>query len=355
MYAYYATHQFPEDAGPLAHPVRPASYMEINNFYTATVYEKGAEIVRMMHTLVGPEAFRKAMDLYFERHDGEAATVENFVDCMADASGRDFDQFFRWYEQAGTPQIVAETSYDSKAQIYDLSLTQATPDTPGQTNKKPQHIPLGIGLIDTNGADMPLDLEDIGPLERPIVELTKQTQKFRFKNVTQRPVLSLNRGFSAPVKITAGLPSGDRLFMMANDNDPFNRWESGQNVARRLILENNGGIGGIMAALETCENMQQRLRAACVMRSWTPASRPLMLAAPGETDLASNIGENVDPQQVHDARNYLRCETGKALAGTLQEIWHSLAETGPYNPNAVSSARRSLRNAALSIDCSRRC
>ncbi|HTN98841.1 MAG TPA: aminopeptidase N, partial [Nordella sp.] len=188
--------QFPEDGGPLAHPVRPGSYIEINNFYTATVYEKGAELCRMMQTLIGQTAFRKAMDLYFERHDGEAATVEDFVRCMADASGRSFDQFFTWYEQAGTPEVSIAETYDPAAKTYELTLEQMTAPTPGQSTKKPVQIPLGIGLVGPGGRDMPLDLEEVGVLNEPLIELTEAKKTFRFRNVAKKPVLSLNRGFS---------------------------------------------------------------------------------------------------------------------------------------------------------------
>jgi aminopeptidase N len=203
------THQFPEDAGPLAHPVRPSSYIEINNFYTATVYEKGAELCRMLKTLLGPEAFRKGMDLYFERHDGEAAGVEDFVRSMADASGRDLKQFFRWYEQAGTPEVIAEGSYDKARASYTLTLTQTTPATPGQTVKAPFHIPLAIGLVGANGEDLPLKLEGKGLINRQVIELTERTQSFRFTGLKERPVLSVNRGFSAPIKLASNLTDGD--------------------------------------------------------------------------------------------------------------------------------------------------
>ena len=228
--------QFPEDNGPLAHPPRPSAYIEINNFYTPTVYEKGAEICRMMLTLIGEQAFRKAMDLYFERHDGEAATVEQFVQCMAEASGRDLTQFFTWYTQAGTPSVTAEGTYDAANQQYTLTLEQQVKPTPGQDEKQPLHMPLGLGLIGPDGADMPLDLDGVGALNIPIIELTKPRQTFRFNNVRARPVLSLNRGFSAPVKMEANLSTADELFLMAHDGDSFNRWEAGQRLGRNLVL-----------------------------------------------------------------------------------------------------------------------
>ena len=195
--------QMPEDAGPLAHPPRPNAYIEINNFYTPTVYEKGAEICRMMKTLIGEKAFRKAMDLYFERHDGEAATVEDFVACMADASGRDLTQFFNWYEQAGTPHVKVTTHYDPKAKTFDLTLAQKTAPTPGQADKLPMHIPFGLGLVGPSGEDMALDLEGVGSLNAPIIELTEEKKSFRFRNVATRP------GFIAQSRVFgAGYPAG---------------------------------------------------------------------------------------------------------------------------------------------------
>jgi aminopeptidase N len=342
------THQFPEDAGPLAHPMRTAAYMEINNFYTATVYEKGAEVVRMMHTLIGAKAFRRAMDLYFQRHDGEAATVEDFALCMADASGRDLTQFFRWYEQAGTPEVVADGKYDARKQTYYLHVTQNIPDTPGQSAKKAHHIPLGIGLVGPDGQDMPLDLDGTGTLNDPLVEVTRKTQRFRFCNVKHKPVLSLNRGFSAPVKLTAGLPMEDRLFLMAHDSDPFNRWESGQNVARRLIIETMAARNRKPSA-RAVRQYAEALRKCLDDETLDPAFKSLMLSVPGETDLASFIGKNVDPQRLHDARNSVRAMTGQVLHDRLIELLASENATAAYSPDAESCARRSLQHSALAL------
>jgi aminopeptidase N len=189
--------QFPEDAGPLAHPIRPDSYMEINNFYTATVYEKGAEVIGMYHTLLGAEGFRKGMDLYFERHDGQAVTCDDFLAAMADANGRDLDQFSAWYQQAGTPEIKVSGSYDASSKAYELTLAQSTAPTPGQPDKQPLHIPLAIGLIDPDGRDLPLG---DGGSTCQVVELREAEQTFRFEGIDKAPVPSLNRGFSAPVR-----------------------------------------------------------------------------------------------------------------------------------------------------------
>ena len=339
-------HQFPEDAGPLAHPVRPQSFIEINNFYTATVYEKGAEICRMIKTLIGDEAFRRATDLYFERHDGEAATVEDFVDCMADASGRDLSQLFLWYNQAGTPELLAEGNYDKNRQSFDLTITQTIPDTPGQTDKAPHHIPLEIGLIGHNGEDCELTLEGGDKLERPVIELTQASQTFTFEGITSRPVPSLNRGFTAPVKLRANLPISDRLFLIEHDSDPFNRWESTQRVAQRLIIdamEDQPASGHASSMRKFSDALASVLRADDLEYAF----RALMITLPGETDLASTIGQNVDPQQIHDTRQQIAANLGRDLHDVLLDIWRDLAQDKDYSPDAENTGRRSLRHAAL--------
>ena len=202
-------HQFVEDAGPLAHPVRPRLYHEINNFYTATVYEKGAEVVRMIKTLLGPETFRQGMDLYFTRHDGEAATIEQFVQCFADVSGADFTQFMLWYSQAGTPEVVATGGYDARARTYRLDVAQTVPPTPGQPSKEPMVIPLAIGLVGRDGRDLPLKLSDGRTIERGVLTLTRPAETFVFGDIGEPPVPSLNRGFSAPIKLVANLSADD--------------------------------------------------------------------------------------------------------------------------------------------------
>ena len=337
--------QFPEDGGPLAHPVRPSSYIEINNFYTPTVYEKGAEICRMMQTLIGEQAFRKGMDLYFERHDGEAATVEDFVTCMADASDRDLGQFFSWYEQAGTPRIIAEGAYDPAAKTFTLTLEQRTSPTPGQDGKVPLHIPLGIGLVGPGGEDMPLDLEGTGSLNTPLIELTEQKHSYRFRNVPERPVLSLNRGFSAPVQLTVNNSAEDELFLMGQDRDSFNRWEAGQMRARALILASTGGtipIAGISLYSEA-------LLSILGDHAADDAFKALMLGLPTESDIAAALGKNVDTDTVLAARDGVRAALGKQLSPALAEIWKRTRETGPYKPDPPGTARRALRYAALSL------
>src|SRR6201993_2799649 len=231
------SHQFVEDAGPLAHPVRPELYHEINNFYTTTVYDKGGEVVRMIKALLGADLFRKGMDLYFERHDGEAATVEQFVKCFADASGRDFSQFMRWYTQAGTPEVVAAPHYDARTQTFRLDVKQTVPPTPGQPSKKPMVIPLALGLVGKDGNDLPLVLEG-EPIERGVLELTEASRSFVFTGISEPPIPSVNRGFSAPINLTLPIGNDDLRFLAAHDRDPFNRWQAVQTLAMSLLTAN---------------------------------------------------------------------------------------------------------------------
>ncbi len=342
--------QFPEDGGPLAHPVRPTSYIEINNFYTATVYEKGAELCRMMQCLIGEQAFRKAMDLYFDRHDGEAATVEDFVRCMADASGRDMSQFFRWYEQSGTPEVIASGKYDPDALTYDLTLRQVTAATPGQPHKQPFVIPLQLGLVGSDGTDMPLDLADVGVLNVPQIELTEKSQTFRFRNVAQKPVLSLNRNFTAPVRISGGASLKDRLFLMANDSDPFNRWEAGQKAGTSLVIAATKAVSGA-GKMPSLAGYTDALKQVLTAPELDDAFKAAMLALPGEQEIASAIGKDIDPGMIHEARERVRRATGRALSGELTKLWGETDDHAAYNPDPAGTGRRSLRYAVLAAIC----
>ena len=231
--------QFPEDAGPLAHSVRPDSYMEIDNFYTMTIYEKGAEVIRMMRVLLGLEGFRRGMDLYFERHDGQAVTCDDFVKAMEDANKVDFSQFRLWYSQAGTPALHIEDAYDAVAKEYTLRVTQHCPDTPNQSNKKPMHMPLAVGLLNKEGHDLPLMLKgaDGESSLTHILPLREETESFVFANISEKPIPSLLRGFSAPVKLDYDYSNENLAFIMAHDSDAFGRWEAGQRYAVRLMLD----------------------------------------------------------------------------------------------------------------------
>jgi aminopeptidase N len=342
------TSQFVEDSGPLAHPVRPAAYREINNFYTATVYEKGAEVVRMLRVLLGSVDFRKGMDLYFSRHDGEAATVEQFVQCFADASGKDLTQFMYWYSQAGTPEVTVTTSYDTKAKTCSLELVQMVPPTPGQPTKEAMVIPLAIGLIGKDGCDMPLVRKDGGPVHDGVITLTKQTETFVFTDIAEQPVPSLNRGFSAPIKLTANLGMDDLRFLAAHDSDPFNRWQAVQLLATRLLLDNVAAYRR-GAPLREDDGIITALAAILSDGRLEPAFVAQALAIPSETDIARDLGRDVDPDAVFAARAALRRGIGAALEATLRETHEHMLDRGPYRPDAAGAGRRALKNTCLDL------
>jgi aminopeptidase N len=340
--------QFPEDAGPLAHPPRPSSYIEINNFYTSTVYEKGAEICRMLQTLLGLDGFRQGMDLYFERHDGEATTVEAFVKCFEDACRRDLSQFMIWYKQAGTPELVCDLKYDAKRQRADLTLEQVLHPTPGQSKKKPLHIPVRLGLIGSNGEELPLELEDGHSLKDGLVELRKSKQTFRFTRVTSRPVASLLRGFSAPVNVTFEQSNSDLEFLMVHDSDQFNRWQAAQSYATRIIRSLMKGAPRAQAA-----EFARALKITLGDDSLEPAYKAQFIALPSESDIARSVKKDVDPAVIHKARELVRSTIGRELHGDLTDVYASNLVKGAYTPDAVSAGRRSLRNSALSLIAAR--
>ena len=341
-------HQFVEDAGPLAHPVRPEVYREINNFYTSTVYEKGGEVVRMIRTLLGPTTFRKGMDLYFTRHDGQAATVEQFVQCFADVSHRDFfAQFMRWYSQAGTPDIKVAPHYDAQAKTYRLDISQTIPPTPGQPKKEPMVIPLALGLVGKNGDDLPLLLNG-EPLDRSVLELTRPAQNFLFTDVAERPVPSLNRGFSAPIKLTLPIEPDDLRFLAAHDSDPFNRWQALQTLAMSLLKTNVAAVraGG---AVREDEGLMAALGAILNDAKLEPAFIALTLSPPSEADIARELGGDVDPDAVYAARRKLRAAIGARHGAALADTYQRMITPGPYRPDAQSTGRRALKNICLDL------
>jgi aminopeptidase N len=338
-------HQFVEDAGPLAHPVRPTSYHEINNFYTATVYEKGAEVVRMIKTLLGDTTFRAGMDLYFTRHDGQAATIEQFVQCFADVSRRDMRQFMRWYSQAGTPEVKVEPQYDSAIRSLRLDIAQTIPPTPGQPHKEPMLIPLALGLIGAGGKELPL-LLDGRPLTRGVIELSEPRQSFVFTDVAERPRLSINRGFSAPIKLTVPADPDDLRFLAAHDTDPFNRWQAMQTLAMTLLKSNVAALrsGG---AVRLDEGLMDALGATLADAALEPAFIALTLSPPGEADIAREIGHEVDPDAIYAARRKLRAATGKQHGTLLAATYERMITPGAYRPDAQSAGKRALKNACL--------
>jgi aminopeptidase N len=339
--------QFIEDAGPLAHPVRPDTYKEINNFYTSTVYEKGAEVVRMVHTLLGAKKFRAGMDLYFERHDGEAATIEQFIQCFADASGSDMTQFMRWYNQAGTPEVTLASRYDAARKTYALELKQNVPPTPGQPSKEPMVIPLSVGLVGKGGKDLKLAAKG-AKIERGVLVLSEAERKVEFSDIAERPVLSINRGFSAPVKLTSDLSGDDLAFLAAHDNDPFNRWQSLQTIAMRLLIENVGAMR-VGKAPRSDDKLMLALTRLIEDSTLEPAFVALALVPPGEGDIAREIGKDIDPDAIFGARRALRAEIGERLEAALSTTYERMTVGGAYSPDAASAGRRALRNVTLDL------
>jgi len=339
--------QFVEDAGPLAHPVRPETYKEINNFYTTTVYEKGAEVVRMMQTLIGAKQFRAGMDLYFARHDGEAATVDQFIQCFADASGSDMTQFMRWYSQAGTPLVTVAGRFDAAGKTYTLECKQSVPPTPGQPAKEPMVIPLVLGLVGKDGRDLPLSPAN-GAIEHGVFVLSEPSQSISFTSVAERPVLSINRGFSAPIKLDNDLTGDDLTFLAAHDSDPFNRWQALQTISMRLLIDN---VARWRASKPLRNDDQLMVALAAILEdaSLEPAFVALALAPPGEGDIAREIGRDIDPDAIFLARKTLRAEIGKRLGAALSIVYERMTVPGGYTPDARSAGRRSLRNISLDL------
>src|SRR5690554_1325543 len=338
------TAQFAEDAGPMAHPVRPASYMEISNFYTLTIYEKGAEVVRMIHNLLGDDMFRKGSDLYFERHDGQAVTTDDFVKAMEDASGRDLSQFRLWYEQAGTPVLAVTDHYDEAQGVYRLDIRQSVPDTPGQTGKLPQHIPFGLGLLDSEGQPLPLNLdadEQSGPVER-VLELTESEHRFEFYGLKERPVPSLLRDFSAPVRVHYPWTRDQLLFLMSHDPDGFNRWDAGQKLAVDVIQS-------LVNAPEGTEIEPRLVEAYRLLLNDTELDQALvakMLLLPSEAYLIE-LSEQADVPAIHAARERVLTHLAQALRDDLLACYQRNAGHGDYQLTSGAIARRSLRNTAL--------
>ncbi|MBV9079360.1 MAG: aminopeptidase N, partial [Methylobacteriaceae bacterium] len=337
--------QFAEDAGPLAHPVRPTEYREINNFYTATVYEKGAELVRMLKTLLGPQVFADGMTRYFDRFDGTAATVEDFLSAFAEVSGRDLGAFARWYAQAGTPTVVVETTYDPEGRRYRLDVAQATPATPGQAEKEPVVIPILLGFV--GGGGEPLALRHERLREDGLFVLDRRTDSMLFENVPARPVPSLLRGFSAPVKLQLDLSDDDLLTLLRHDSDPFNRWQAAQTVALRLLVRASVEAAGEPSAPDALAASLGGFLDE--VGEADPAFAALTLALPSEAEIAQEIGRDVDPDAVFRARRRLRASIGSALAPRLLSLRKRFAATGPYSPDAESAGQRSLRNVALDL------
>ena len=338
--------QFAEDGGPLAHNVRPDTYSEINNFYTATIYEKGAEIIRMYRALVGPDAFARGMQLYFERFDGTAATVEDFMSCFAESSGRDLSAFFRWYVQAGTPEVAAETRYDAASRRLTLDLKQSAPPTPGQSDKKPFVVPLAFGLVSPDGVDRPLRTAPEDGLSEPesragTIELATAARRIVFEDVAPGTVPSLLRGFSAPVKLVTDASDADLVTLATHDRDPFNRWEALQRLLTRLL------VGGVRGGSTDPSSFRPALAAAVGAGAEDPAFAAQVLTLPSEGDLAREIGRDVDPDAIFRTREAVRAAIGAMLATELRAAYDTGAGARRYVPDAAGAGARAFRNVAL--------
>lgn len=349
--AFLRTNQFAEDAGPMAHPVRPDSFIEISNFYTLTVYEKGSEVVRMIHTLLGAEGFRKGTDLYFERHDGQAVTCDDFVKAMEDANGVDLTQFKRWYSQAGTPRLVVEDAYDAAARTYSLTFRQSCPATPGQTEKLPFVIPVELGLLDAAGNDLPLRLAGEAKAEggNRVIAVTEAEQTFTFVDVAEKPLPSLLRGFSAPVKLSFPYSRDQLMFLMQHDSDGFNRWDAGQQLSVQVLQELIGQHQrGEQLVLDS--RLLDAFRTLLEDQSLDQAMVAEMLSLPSEAYL-TEISEVADVDAIHAAREFARRSISDALFPQLLARYQAnraLSRETPYVASAEHFARRTLQNIALS-------
>jgi aminopeptidase N len=330
--------QFREDSGPLAHPPRPDSFVEINNFYTSTVYEKGAEVIGMLKQLVGDAGYKTALDLYFERHDGDAATIEDWLKVFEDATGRDLAQFKRWYTEAGTPRLTVEEAWEPKGQggDYILTLSQTNPPTPGQPIKGAKLIPVAVGLLNSNGDEV---------VGTTILELSEPSQSFRFEGLASKPIPSLLRGFSAPVLLERVSSAAERSFLMAHDTDPFNRWEAGRALAKDLLARMI--VDGIKAPADFTEALAQM----AFDDALDPAFRALALGLPGEDDMAATLhaaGHVPDPDKIRAAHKALGLAIAQGLgAERLRDMVERFAPSGPFSPDALSAGKRALRGAAL--------
>jgi len=348
--------QFPEDSGPMAHPIRPESYQEINNFYTVTIYEKGAEVVRMLQTLVGRDGFARGLALYLQRHDGQAVTCDDFIAAIADANGRDLSQFGRWYSQAGTPRLSVRTEHDASARRFTLHVEQYCPPSPGQPHKEPCHVPLAVGLLGPDGRDLPLALAG-GTVRAPagaagsasraapttlVLELTERSQSFVFEGIDAAPVPSLLRDFSAPVIVEYPYSADQLAFLVRHDPDPFNRWEAGQRLAIDAMLAVIGGADARRAGARLLEASARLL----LDDTLDPAFRQLALALPSEGVFAERLPV-VDPVQVRATRDALRRLIATEMAGDWRRTWQRFADPSPYAPDVSGAGRRALRNLAL--------
>ena len=327
--------QFREDAGPLAHAVRPESFVEINNFYTATVYEKGSEVIGMLKALVGDEGYKRSLDLYFDRHDGQAATIEDWLKVFEDATGRDLTQFKRWYSEPGTPRLKVTDEFNDGT--YTLHFAQENPPTPGQPLKQPKVLPIAVGLLNPNGDEV---------VPTTVLEMTEARQSFSFTGLGARPIPSILRGFSAPVVLDREVPAAERAFLLAHDTDLFNRWEAGRALAKDVLA------GTVTHGAEPAADWLKALAALVFDESLDPAFRALALRLPGEDDMAQTLhaaGHVPDPDQIHSARRKMGDVLAARLGAGLHRLFDAMTTTGPFSPDADAAGRRALRLKALGL------
>ncbi|WCJ26310.1 Puromycin-sensitive aminopeptidase [Euphorbia peplus] len=349
-------YQFPQDAGPMAHPVRPHSYIKMDNFYTVTVYEKGAEVVRMYKTLLGSQGFRKRMDLYFKRHDGQAVTCDDFYAAMRDANEADFANFLLWYSQAGTPVVKVASSYNAEARTFSLKFSQEVPPTPGQPAKDPMFIPVAFGLLDSSGKDIPLSslyhdgaLKSIANNDKPVcttvLRITKKEEEFVFPDISERPVPSILRGYSAPIRLQSDLSDSDLFFLLAHDSDEFNRWEAGQLLARKLMLSlvhdfqqnkplvlNPSFVHGLRSILGDSSLDKEFVAKAITL--------------PGEGEIM-DLMEVADPDAVHAVRSFIRKQLASELKAELLSTVENNRSSGEYVFDHANISRRALKSISL--------
>ncbi len=338
--------QFPEDGGPLAHPVRPKEYREINNFYTATVYEKGSELIRMLRTIIGDESFYKGLDLYFIRHDGEAATIEDFIQCFEDVSGQSLAHFALWYDQAGTPLVTVTSDYDAASQSLRLTLEQKTEPTPGQCEKQPMHIPVKFGLIGADGKDIAISSYEGTGLQGDVLHLREASQSWTFRNIAEKPVLSVLRDFSAPVHVAQSLSRDEQLFLARHDSDAFGRWQVIHSLMSNAIIANveklrlqqsavfDPALAELLAELAQDETLDHAFRALC-------------LTLPEEADIARDIGGNIDPDLIRSSREALLSAIAADGAATFAKTYDGLQDDAPFTPDADSAGKRALKAVLL--------
>jgi aminopeptidase N len=345
-------HQFSEDAGPLAHSVRPQSYREINNFYTATIYEKGAEIVRMLEVMLGKDAFHKALDLYFKRFDGQAATIEDFISCFEEIFGRKLDDFMLWYSQAGTPELVVEESFNKSSGVMTINFTQSTPATPGQRTKESLPIPVRFGLLNGSGED--IDCSGLtlkakgGSLRDDVFTIEKAEAELKIKALRKKPVLSLLRNYSAPVKIEIQRSAKDIAFLATHDSDLFNRWRAAQELSMRELVSATAKIKKKQTSKFTSQ-IEKVLKNVLEDDDLSSAFKAQILSLPSESDIAREIKENVDPSAISDTRKALCHTVAEALQNQLLAAFESCHSDEPFSPDAEQAGRRSLKHVALDL------